>query len=176
VRYTARDGGAPLKSAATTALRQAMEVTEKAPLMRLFSVRHEFPTGWYGFLHPKGVDDQQAMLLDLGPNYFPYQYQGKALAVQRVEAFVKLKDGASAPPGFDLFLSTPALIAAPDLNTDKLSLESKQVLRGLLQGGRDVESNAHGTWRLWARKADPTPLVDLIDDIFLVFSYSIQAK
>ena len=180
VRYIARDGDGPFKAAAVKALRMAMAATEEAPLMRLFSARHEFSTGWHGFLHRQVLDpqhpDKQSLLLDPGSDRFPYQFQGKTISVRWVEAYLKLKNGANVPAGFDLFLSTLDAIATPDPNTDKLSLQRNPVLRGLLQGDRDVETNGHGTWRLWAKKVDLAPLIDDVEEIFVVLHYAVQAS
>src|SRR6185369_15897840 len=54
IRYTARDGGEPLKNAVTAGLLDAvtrMQVEQgKTGLFRLFSLRHDFPERWYQLL------------------------------------------------------------------------------------------------------------------------------
>jgi len=58
LKYTARDGGTALATDAATSLKtrlNAMIVGLSATdtgLMRMFSVRHEFPSTWYAFLNP----------------------------------------------------------------------------------------------------------------------------
>ena len=46
VRYTAREGGAPLRSKAVANLRARMQVAEAIGCYRLLSIRHEFPSAW----------------------------------------------------------------------------------------------------------------------------------
>src|SRR5260370_7868673 len=79
LNYTARDGGGVLSSAAKTAMQKAIDGAGKAPLARLFSARHEFPTAWYQFLHPvpAEVANPQTLNLDLSPHPFPFPFQRK---------------------------------------------------------------------------------------------------
>jgi hypothetical protein len=116
------------------------------------------------------------MKLDLAPDRFPFQFQGKKLTFQRAEAFLKLKDGATAPSpaGIDLFLTEPS--KQPDENNDKLPLQANSVLPGLFHGGRDLAAGKPGTWLLWAKKADLEPLADAIEDLFVVYRYSVQGR
>jgi len=48
LRYTARDGGALLNHAAIKALKDALKDVQGQPLMRLFSLRHEYATACIG--------------------------------------------------------------------------------------------------------------------------------
>ncbi|HEU4891608.1 MAG TPA: hypothetical protein VFT47_08660 [Vicinamibacterales bacterium] len=52
VRYTAREGGEVLKAAAVQNLQKAINKAQTVGSVRLFSVRHDFPTAWAAF---KGV-------------------------------------------------------------------------------------------------------------------------
>jgi hypothetical protein len=70
VRYTARDGGGRLRDQA------ALEVEERlgeiAP-MRLFSIRHDFPTEWAKFKTKQGTND---LVLKLKPEHYPLWTRG----------------------------------------------------------------------------------------------------
>jgi hypothetical protein len=46
VRYTAREGGAPLRSKAVANLRARMQAAGAIGCYRLLSIRHEFPSAW----------------------------------------------------------------------------------------------------------------------------------
>jgi hypothetical protein len=88
-KYTAREGGEPLRQAA----RQALSSGPQDGRARLFSVRHEFPSDWNRFLDPTAVPDKkQSMTLDLGPERFPYQFRGKVISVEKVEVFLGFKE------------------------------------------------------------------------------------
>ena len=50
LRYTARDGGDELRDAATASVTQLLSDATARPLLRLFSLRHEFPAEWHRFL------------------------------------------------------------------------------------------------------------------------------
>ena len=52
IRYTAREGGDPLKRASKASLVEALGAEAIKPLARLFSLKHEFPTERHRFMHP----------------------------------------------------------------------------------------------------------------------------
>jgi hypothetical protein len=81
LRYTARDGGESLKNAAIINLPRTG--------VRLVSVRHEFPSEWYRFLHPasRTTDDQVLSLKLLGR--FPFAPPGKEVKLSRMELFCR---------------------------------------------------------------------------------------
>jgi hypothetical protein len=66
-KYTAREGGALLRQAATDALRAVVSDEEQSPIARLFSARHEFPNQWHAFLHPPVTADKQILEFHLSP-------------------------------------------------------------------------------------------------------------
>lgn len=94
VRYTARDGGDALKTAAVTELREVLFAAAEngKPLVRLFSARHEFPNEWHKFLHPKDTDKEQTLQLGLTSERFPFQFQTKTIKISQMELFVKLQE------------------------------------------------------------------------------------
>src|SRR5580704_14590754 len=63
MRYTARDGGDSLRRAA----RQALASGSQEDLLRLFSIRHEYPSEWFRFMSPVGGSSagSQSATLDL---------------------------------------------------------------------------------------------------------------
>src|SRR5262249_11173139 len=67
VRYTARDGGARLKQAAASHARDC--IARIAPV-RLFSMRHEFPSEWARF------KSGQELNVDLKPEHYPFWTRG----------------------------------------------------------------------------------------------------
>jgi hypothetical protein len=89
LKYTAREGGDPLRQAA----RQALASDPQDDLVRLFSARHEFPNEWHGFLNPAADSAQGlSMALNLTLERFPYQFRGKTISISKVELFLKFKD------------------------------------------------------------------------------------
>jgi Tc toxin complex TcA C-terminal TcB-binding domain len=104
LKYTARDGGAALRAAAKQAATlpgpadQASVSTNgvsfppQNSLVRLFSLRHEFPTEWYKFLNPLAADTAQTMVVALSMERFPFQYRGKKITISEVDLLLKFKD------------------------------------------------------------------------------------
>jgi len=90
-RYTARDGVESLKTAAIRNLNQALNQlaapaegseTEDQGLLRLFSLRHEFPTDWQRFSQATGSTRRLSFVVTR--ERFPYFLQGKTLKILKV--------------------------------------------------------------------------------------------
>jgi hypothetical protein len=103
LKYTARDGGASLRSVARQAAVlppgssvAASQPTQPAPqqqtLTRMFSLRHEFPSEWNAFLHPPDAVADQTMTIKLTQERFPFQYRGKKIQIYEVDFVLKFRD------------------------------------------------------------------------------------
>ena len=99
VRYTARDGGGALATSAATALRTMLTDAQRTPLVRVFSLKNEFPSEWSQFLNSNslagaldathaGID--QRLRFDLS-NRFPFQHRTSSIAIQSARLYLKLK-------------------------------------------------------------------------------------
>jgi hypothetical protein len=76
IRYTARDGGEPLRIAAGVHLRELIDQADAAGSTRLLSARHEFPTAWARFTSGTAGNGTQGkpraeLTLDLRPEHYP---------------------------------------------------------------------------------------------------------
>jgi hypothetical protein len=95
LRYTARDGGAPLAAAAAdavhTQLNQIALAESRHGLFRLINPRQEFGSEWYAFLHPSDGNDQ-TLTVDTAPEKFPFFTRGLDLKVNGIDVFAKLSD------------------------------------------------------------------------------------
>ena len=184
--YTAREGGNSLKAAAKTAMENALKVTDKAPLARLFSAKHEFPTGWHRFLNPTDPKNPQPLILDFSKERFPFQFRSKKLTISNVEFFLDLKDeikpGTQPPKTYTQAYAsgTPLNITlrSPDngdtggskpLNSNLSSLSGipHQSIEKL-----DIEVKS-GNDALWSLLANAVPLKDAIADLFILCHYSV---
>jgi hypothetical protein len=104
LKYTARDGGGSLRAAARAAAvlppgstPGATTITQSASLAqptlaRAFSLRHEFPSDWYNFLHPLDSIADQTMAINLNQERFPFRYRGKRIQIYEVDVFLKFRD------------------------------------------------------------------------------------
>lgn len=69
IRYTAREGGAQLRTGATASVVALMESGEGVGNVRLLSVRHEFPVEWAQF---KSAQAASTLSVPLRPEHYPY--------------------------------------------------------------------------------------------------------
>ena len=104
LRYTSRYGGDNLRDLAKqvavlpprpvqsfTGSNMSFPTTQ-GNLQRMFSLRHEFPTEWYKFLHPADTATVQRMSIALGNERFPFQYRGKKIKITQVEIVLVFSD------------------------------------------------------------------------------------
>ena len=99
LRYTAREGGGLLRNGAVENLLTSIEEAQAAGSVRLFSVRHEFPSEWAKFtnvdLDGAGAPDTAELTLELREEHFPYWSKGKLKAIEQVDLYSKkAEDGA----------------------------------------------------------------------------------
>src|SRR5262249_6602822 len=80
VRYTARDGGAKLKQSAASYARGF--IAKVAPV-RLFSVRHEFPSEWAKF------KSGQDLNIDIKPEHYPFWTRGTGAKTARGSSLIQ---------------------------------------------------------------------------------------
>jgi hypothetical protein len=95
IRYTSRDGGADLKDAAESYLVEQIGKAEAAGMVRLFSIRHEFPSAWTKFIATK-IDESNVktaeLSLDLRPEHYPFWSKGRLKTVQRADVIARVSD------------------------------------------------------------------------------------
>ncbi|XXY21867.1 neuraminidase-like domain-containing protein [Sorangium sp. So ce216] len=165
LRYTARDGGVPLRSAARTARDGWLEGAEGTPLARMFSLRQEFSVGWQGFLDEAG---DHTLELALGPERFPFQLRNREIEIERVEVYVKLKPGKAL--SFDMHLQPfPG-------NLQAIVLQRPSGSAGLVHSDETCPGARTGTWVLSAQGAAPAAPAAEIDDIALIVHYTASGS
>lgn len=88
VRYTARDGGGQLKATAIQNVKDLIDAGSAAGSIRLFSMRHEFPTEWGRFTsQDPGPQRRHELAITLRPEHYPFWSQGRLNAVARIDLF-----------------------------------------------------------------------------------------
>ena len=207
LRYTARYGGDNLRNFARKAAVLPSRPVQPIPasstpfpnqkdLQRLFSLKHEFPTEWYKFLHPSDpTATSQSMQIALGNERFPYQYRGKKIQISQAELVLLLSDPYNLPN----YTNNLILELGPQNATTSVTLTSST---GFLASQGDVHGapygsiapaqpkpagpNAPPSWILQPVQIDPslklqindvpTNLLnpDAIDDILLLCHYSVS--
>lgn len=97
VRYTARDGGAPLRAEAMKNIKTLISEAAYPGSVRLFSVRNEFPSEWARFKAqsvPAGQD--VALTLNLLAEHYPFWSEGRLNGVARVDIVARQAAPAAA--------------------------------------------------------------------------------
>ena len=90
-RYTAREGGGLLRNGAVANLKTRIEEAQAAGSVRLFSVRHEFPTEWAKFKSVKiaRTTETAELTLNLREEHYPFWSKGRLEVVKRADLFAK---------------------------------------------------------------------------------------
>jgi hypothetical protein len=89
--YTAREDAGLFKKSAVKYLHDFLEnvngLTEQ-PLVRMFSMKHDFSTEWYRFLHPLVLGGDQILNVTLKPDNFPYFVHDRDLVISQIDVLV----------------------------------------------------------------------------------------
>src|SRR5439155_5685390 len=142
---------------------------KQTSLQRLFSLKHEFPTDWYKFLHP--VDPTvrpQSIALLLTQERFPFQFRGRKIVVSQLDLFLKLTEGQSQDSVNQLAIS----VTAPDDTVASDSFRSDPALLGGIPHAviQHMDSGISST-QPWSLSADIMPFAAMIDDLIVVCTY-----
>ena len=159
---------------------------------RLFSLRHEFPTEWYGLLHPSSVTAPYGQMpVGLAGDRFPSAYRGRTIQITAVRAYALLRSGA-AVPNLDAYLTTTASPApgAPPTPPPATSLPSSpnlqlkprqtpgagsplpEVLTGTLALTAPIGATK-AAWWLSVSATDIPTWVESLADLYLIFQYKV---
>jgi len=125
LRYTAREGGGLLKNGAVANLVTRIEEAQAAGSVRLFSVRHDFPTEWTKFKNATvdlSADPKilAGLTLDLRDEHYPFwSKDNNPIILKRVDIFAKpTKDTETTIEVFD---NSNATGNADSLDKDSLN-------------------------------------------------------
>jgi peptidoglycan hydrolase-like protein with peptidoglycan-binding domain len=107
IRYTAREGGEPLKAAAKTHLADQLKSAfttldgKPQPLTRVFSLRHEFPEAWNELTQPVPADATgevtRVLTLPITKDRFPFFTMGRLVVATHVTVVIEPKSDALSP-------------------------------------------------------------------------------
>jgi hypothetical protein len=181
LRYTARDGGEPLASAASDHVRAELNTVALAEsrqgLYRLLSARHEYGSAWQKFLDPGAAEDQ-VLTLEMPPDRFPFFTTGLDIKVTGIDVLGRLAD----PGDYTLVLTPPG--GAPSTLTMSVAGD----LGGLHHAdahpltpnadlGRAPANSPAPAWTIKLKRSAAADFRSLtpaeIDDLVLVFQYTV---
>ncbi|MBN8490708.1 MAG: hypothetical protein J0M00_04675 [Burkholderiales bacterium] len=190
IRYSAREAGQVFRDAAVASARQtlaALTVESKAPLMRLFSVRHEFPEQWAALTRAP-VDEQAPIkreaALPVGLDRFPYFLKGAALKRGAIHAIAMLRpaEGEDTLESFKIELNPNAADAeaAFTLTMGMVNPQLKPARYGVQPAAGEeplpaLPANPKAAeWKLaWsATQAQAEAMTARLQQLFLVIEYT----
>ena len=95
LRYTAREGGGLLKNGAIAHLKNQIDAAQTVGSVRLFSMRHDFCTGWAKFKSVKieGATTKAEINLEIGEEHFPYWSKGRLGTIEQILVHAKTSTG-----------------------------------------------------------------------------------
>ena len=99
IRYTAREGGELLRSAAVANLQKEIANAQTVGSVRLFSMRHEFPTDWAKFRSVTigGTTPTAALSVNLLPQHYPFWAQALLgpSSIKQMQFVAEMTDGST---------------------------------------------------------------------------------
>jgi hypothetical protein len=126
LRYTAREGGALLAKGALTNLNNAIGNAQAVGSVRLFSIRHEFPTEWAKFKNVQlsGATTLAALSLPLRAEHYPFWSQGLKIALKQMEFFAQTTNNVTLNDKADGTGNKDALVPDRTMNLQAGSLKN----------------------------------------------------
>lgn len=176
VRYTARDGGGRLRDLASLDVEERLG--QLAPV-RLFSIRHDFPTEWARFKSGTGTND---LVFTLGPEHYPLWTRGpgprtargkSALGMaSKVVLFAAVAEDEGDVPARVAVTTTDATgqacraNLAPDVSEENLLIGALELTN---PGSSDrIGMNSSGQWALRMASA--------IDDLWIAVGWGASGN
>lgn len=128
IRYTAREGGELLKSVAKANLNAQIDAAQTVGSVRLFSLRHEFPTEWTRFKNVKieGETSNAEITFKIRNEHFPYWSKSRLESINEIVFYTKNSTGivTQNPSSSEVEIFTQK----PDGNSTKETLPTPQTI------------------------------------------------
>jgi Tc toxin complex TcA C-terminal TcB-binding domain/ABC toxin N-terminal region/Neuraminidase-like domain/Carboxypeptidase regulatory-like domain/Putative peptidoglycan binding domain/Salmonella virulence plasmid 28.1kDa A protein len=158
IKYTAREDAGVFKNDAIAHLRESLEENGTVPSLRLFDLRHEFPSQWHRFLNPADETKGNVFELEMKPELFPWRDVGKTLKIETIFLLARCTDSGS----YSVWMSPPLPPAAAPPDPNKVALARVSQYGGLHLGRKDVSAlgvevsptDAPTTWKIKVARPD----------------------
>ncbi len=177
IKYTAREGGEPLKQQVNSELRttvnEFIDSEGNQGFSRLFSLRHEFSNNWHSFLNPPaGSTEDQKLIMNLTKQYFPFMFQDRDITINAFQILIKI-----APNYVSNYTDSTLMISlkeGTELSNDPLALT---IWKDLLSCVKQSIGNP-GDWTLtaWIEQIAGTHEhlnPEAIEDILVICYYNL---
>jgi hypothetical protein len=173
LNYTARESSGTFKDKAIAYMKEFItnyaELSDQ-PLMRMFSIRHEFPSEWHKFLHPADANANKVLSFTLGEERFPFFAQDRNVVVMKIDVFARCtQDG-----GYHMKLSYPKS-TDEDFTSTQIDMDESEKYGGLNKASIDTTD-----YGLDLEELDITKKMTMefkhnaVEDIYLVLHYKLS--
>ncbi len=92
INYTAREDAGLFKEKSVNHLKNYFtEAAESSPqpLIRMFSLKHDFSTEWHKFLNPSNLDSDQILSFKINREHFPFFTKERNVDIKKIEILIK---------------------------------------------------------------------------------------
>jgi hypothetical protein len=166
LRYTARDGGEQLRTAALANLNDEFEDAKSQPLARMVSLRHEYPSEWARLT--ASAAGPRTETVRIGKETFPYLFQDQRhdVTIVKVDVLGVVTDGR---PGTLPGITPPGQAGPLELNVDQAETIG-DLLHGLAEpeGGIAV-AGPNSTWTFAGAEE-----LAALRDVLIVLTYKVR--
>jgi hypothetical protein len=184
-RYTAKESGGLFKENAVTYIRGFVtnpEDLEEQPLLQGFSMKHDFPSEWYRFLHPDAAGGEQVLSFTLGQERFPFFTRDRRIVVMKIDVLAR----CSAAGDYNVIMSLTNLDGEV-ITSSQLTLPASSTYGGLKKVTLDVnaaglnldELDIGGAISFKLKRGTAVEYTGLVtdppevDDLLVVFHYKL---
>ncbi len=187
MNYTARADGGLFREGAVTYLKNfltnAAEL-DAQPLMRMFSLKHDFPTEWYRFLHPVVANAEQVLSMKLTPDHFPFFTKDRNIVVKKIDFLIDGKQAGDYKLVFSVTDTSPALVDSDEISAAESATYGNLRKASITETNGDVDFEQTALFETMKLKVKhhlagnykslgTNP--DEVEDVFLVFHYALEA-
>ncbi len=171
IRYTSREDAGLFRQNAIAHLQDFIKQAadnSPVPFMRMFSLKHEFPAEWYTFLNQPASNGDQACVLQIAKDRFPYLLVHMALTITNV---VLLGDSSLS--------NLPAMqLTSPGNTTNSYTFSTQPDYGPMFVAGPSAPWNEEdpGAWKLINPSGNTKLNNDNCNDIIMIVSYKTKIK
>jgi Tc toxin complex TcA C-terminal TcB-binding domain/Neuraminidase-like domain len=186
LKYTSRDGGKQLKTESTNSLKKLLKDSAKNPEARLFSLRHEFPSEWHKLLTTSDSTGNHSQTFVIDKQRFPFVFSSSTIKINNVSIFGYPKSENDTPDIDKLILNAPnntvltfenKMIKFPAKIGSKLFFKKTKSTSPMSVEVKNIGLNISDVeWSIKVFKTDVEKCLDKLEDIILMFEYTVDIK
>ncbi len=145
----------------------ASEQAQEQGLLRLFSLKYEFPNKWHRFLHPTEEGEPYRIEIEMSKDRFPFMFQEREIVIATAYLFLKLQDAKDFNP------------LPFELKVDGATHNLQFANNGLVTGVPSAETpngfiaETGGAWEVAVPRSAGLN-AEMVEDICMVVKYTVD--